>query len=154
MITIKTTGKCAMCPYCEIEYEREITSHLVYSLKYTVCIRNSATIWKNTSLKERKEQKMRLIDADALMVYCRNQKSKTIECNDIARFPTAYDADKVVEELNYIEMKWDKSCPPPNEYGEPMCNLDCVECQIRRCRILIQDAYIQESMLSDIEREK
>lgn len=31
----------------------------------------------------------RLIDADALMVYCRNQKSRTIDCNDIARFPTA-----------------------------------------------------------------
>ena len=30
----------------------------------------------------------RLIDADALMVYCRNQKSRTIDCNDIGRFPT------------------------------------------------------------------
>lgn len=30
----------------------------------------------------------RLIDADALMVYCRNQKSRTIDCNDLARFPT------------------------------------------------------------------
>lgn len=30
----------------------------------------------------------RLIDADALMKYCLNQKSKTISCNDIARFPT------------------------------------------------------------------
>lgn len=32
---------------------------------------------------------MRLIDADALMEYCLNQKSKTIDCNEIARFPTA-----------------------------------------------------------------
>lgn len=32
---------------------------------------------------------MRLIDADALMVYCSNQKAKTISNNDIARFPTA-----------------------------------------------------------------
>lgn len=50
---------------------------------------------------------MRLIDADALMDYCQNQNSKTISCNDIARFPTAYDVDKVVEQLEkascYIE---------------------------------------------------
>ena len=32
---------------------------------------------------------MRLIDADALMGYCSNQKSKTISNNDIARFPSA-----------------------------------------------------------------
>lgn len=32
--------------------------------------------------------KERVIDANALMDYCRNQKSKTIDCNDIARFPT------------------------------------------------------------------
>ena len=31
----------------------------------------------------------RLIDADALMEFCSNQKSKTISNNDIARFPTA-----------------------------------------------------------------
>lgn len=31
---------------------------------------------------------MRLIDADKLIIYCLNQKSKTIGCNDIARFPT------------------------------------------------------------------
>jgi hypothetical protein len=30
----------------------------------------------------------RLIDADALMDYCNNQKDKTIDANDIARFPT------------------------------------------------------------------
>lgn len=30
----------------------------------------------------------RLIDADALMEYCQNDKTKTIDCNDIARFPT------------------------------------------------------------------
>ena len=30
----------------------------------------------------------RLIDADALMEYCQNDKSKVIDCNDIARFPT------------------------------------------------------------------
>lgn len=31
---------------------------------------------------------MRLIDADALMDYCLNQKTMTVDCNDIARFPT------------------------------------------------------------------
>lgn len=31
---------------------------------------------------------MRLIDADELMDYCNNQKDKTIDANDIARFPT------------------------------------------------------------------
>jgi len=31
---------------------------------------------------------MRLIDADALMNYCNNLKDKTIDANDIARFPT------------------------------------------------------------------
>ena len=30
----------------------------------------------------------RLIDADVLMEYCQNDKSKVIDCNDIARFPT------------------------------------------------------------------
>ena len=34
------------------------------------------------------EVKPRLINANALMEYCRNQKSKTVDCNDIARFPT------------------------------------------------------------------
>lgn len=29
----------------------------------------------------------RLIDANALMEYCNNQKDKTIDANDIARFP-------------------------------------------------------------------
>lgn len=31
---------------------------------------------------------MRPIDAYALMKYCLNQKTKTVDCNDIARFPT------------------------------------------------------------------
>lgn len=42
---------------------------------------------------------MRLIDADKLMEYCSNLKEQKIDNNDIARFPTAYDIDKVVEEL-------------------------------------------------------
>lgn len=29
----------------------------------------------------------RLIDANKLMAYCQNQKSRTVDCNDIARFP-------------------------------------------------------------------
>lgn len=36
----------------------------------------------------------RLIDADALMEYCSNQKSKTISNNDIARFPTVQIVDR------------------------------------------------------------
>ena len=32
---------------------------------------------------------MRMVDADALMEYCNNLKDKTIDANDIARFPTA-----------------------------------------------------------------
>ena len=32
---------------------------------------------------------MRLIDADALMELARNHISKSVDCNDIARFPTA-----------------------------------------------------------------
>lgn len=30
----------------------------------------------------------RLIDADALMKYCQNDINKTVDCNDISRFPT------------------------------------------------------------------
>lgn len=32
--------------------------------------------------------KPRLINANALMEYCQNQRDKKIDCNDIARFPT------------------------------------------------------------------
>ena len=32
--------------------------------------------------------KPRLINANALIEYCQNQKDKKIDCNDIARFPT------------------------------------------------------------------
>lgn len=45
---------------------------------------------------------MRLIDADKLMEYCQNLKERKIDCNDIARFPTSYDVDKVVEELENL----------------------------------------------------
>ena len=38
---------------------------------------------------------MRLIDADALMKFARNHVGHTIDCNDIARFPTI-DAEPVV----------------------------------------------------------
>lgn len=44
---------------------------------------------------------IRLIDANALMEYCSNQKTKTISNNDIARFPTA---DAVSRE-DYDKMK-------------------------------------------------
>ena len=35
----------------------------------------------------------RLIDADALMQLAQNCVTKTVDCNDIARFPTIIDAD-------------------------------------------------------------
>jgi len=40
--------------------------------------------------------KPRLINANALMKYCQNQKDKKVDCNDIARFPT------------YPTMEWHK----------------------------------------------
>ena len=43
---------------------------------------------------------MKLIDADKLMEYCLNQKTKTIDCNDIARFPLVDGVSKAtVKEL-------------------------------------------------------
>ena len=74
---------------------------------------------------------MRPIDADALMDYCNNQKSKTIDANDIARFPTAIGWTSVKERLpekNQIviasdgEHTWDvgmyKSfCGKPSEWN-------------------------------------
>lgn len=42
---------------------------------------------------------MRMIDADALMDYCNNQKDKTIDANDIARFPTAVGWTSVKDRL-------------------------------------------------------
>lgn len=38
---------------------------------------------------------MRLIDADKLIELANNHKDKTVDANDIARFPTAHDANKV-----------------------------------------------------------
>lgn len=36
----------------------------------------------------------RLIDADVLIEFCQNDINKTVDCNDIARFPTIIEADK------------------------------------------------------------
>lgn len=41
----------------------------------------------------------RLIDANALMEYCNNMKGKTIDANDIARFPTAVGWISVKDDL-------------------------------------------------------
>ena len=72
---------------------------------------------------------MRLIDADALMDYTYNQKSRTIDCNDIARFPTAYSVDKVVEELEKIRAK-------------ETCNKE--KCDTKEiCRICVVDDAIE-----------
>lgn len=37
----------------------------------------------------------RLIDADKLMEYAQNSKDKTVDCNDIARFPCVLGADRM-----------------------------------------------------------
>lgn len=50
---------------------------------------------------------MRLIDADKLMEYCQNLKERKIDCNDIARFPTAYDVNKVLEDLRTAREDYD-----------------------------------------------
>ena len=48
------------------------------------------------------------IKLDAIMEYCQNQKDKTINCNDLARFPTAdvielSKIDKAIEEIENTE---------------------------------------------------
>ena len=72
---------------------------------------------------------MRLIDADVLMDYTYNQKSRTIDCNDIARFPTAYDVNKVFEEFGKIRAK-------------ETCNKE--KCDTKEiCRICVVDDAIE-----------
>lgn len=92
---------------------------------------------------------MRLIDADTLydqvlMMSLFDNQDRDIFLDVIDAQPTAYSVRRVVEELNYIEMKWDKACPPPNEYDEPMCDLDCVECQVRRCKDVVERGGVNE----------
>lgn len=60
-------------------------------------------------------KRVRLINAWDLIEYCNNQKSKTIDNNDIARFPTY----KSTDEWHYIK---DKDCPKCNEL---VIALDC-----------------------------
>ena len=43
--------------------------------------------------------KPRLIDANELIKYTEEQPGEIIDSGDIAYFPTAYDIDKVVEQL-------------------------------------------------------
>ena len=45
---------------------------------------------------------MRLIDADKLMEYCLNQRTKTIDCNDIERFPPV----DAVSKAKVMELIW------------------------------------------------
>ena len=72
---------------------------------------------------------MRLIDADALMEYVLNLKGKTISCNDIARFPTAFDKDKVIEELEELEKEHPYRVvgqpDTDSQYNEGWC--DCID---------------------------
>ena len=46
---------------------------------------------------------MRLIDAEALMKYCNNLRDKTIDANDIARFPTARGWISINEKIPEID---------------------------------------------------
>ena len=93
---------------------------------------------------------MKLIDAEQCPCYkCGATCPYNSPVGDCKKFScwilgTAYDVDSVVEELNYIEMKWDKSCPPHNECGEPMCDVDCVECQIRRCKDIVKRGGVDD----------
>lgn len=56
----------------------------------------------------------RLIDADALMKYTQNQISRSIDCNDIARFPTI-DAEPVVRCKDCKHRGVDGKCPMYHE---------------------------------------
>lgn len=56
---------------------------------------------------------MRLIDADALIEYCNNQKVKTVSANDIARFPSV-DAAPVVHGV-WKDDRTDIMCTACNE---------------------------------------
>lgn len=95
---------------------------------------------------------MRLIDAeqcpcnDCVPPLGDSRGCSIFPCREFGEWykNTAYDVDKVVEELDYIEMKWDKACPPHNEYGEPMCDVDCVECQIRRCKDIVKRGGVDD----------
>ncbi len=57
---------------------------------------------------------MRLIDADALINYCNNLKDKTIDANDIARFPTAVGWISLKDRLS-----WSKGCHAIHWMPEP-----------------------------------
>lgn len=65
----------------------------------------------------------RLIDADALMEYCSNQKTKTISNNDIARFPTIQ-ADRSHGE--WVDEDGNKV--PLDKDGYPLGSCWCNQC--------------------------
>lgn len=66
---------------------------------------------------------MRLIDANALMEYCSNQKTKTISNNDIARFPTVQ-ADRPHGE--WVDEDGNKV--PLDKDGYPLGSCWCNQC--------------------------
>ena len=71
---------------------------------------------------------MRLVDADALCEYANNQKSKTVDANDIMRFP-------MVDAAPVMHARWQKASPftdteecsnckyniPTDEFETPCC---------------------------------
>lgn len=67
---------------------------------------------------ERSKSMNRYIDADELMNYCHNTKDGTIDCNDIARFPTAD-----VEPVRHGRWRWEGKaykCSLCSKWIEPL----------------------------------
>ena len=63
----------------------------------------------------------RLIDADKLMELCLNSASRTIDCNDIARFPT------IIESYRTDTTRDCKTCGHSND-GKCAGTEECHEC--------------------------
>lgn len=91
----------------------------------------------------------RLIDANALMEYCSNQKTKTIDNNDIARFPTiCYDGDDYWNDKVPIHNKPINASWVINEIHKNICDMceqgidieDCNDCKIDRIKRIIYSA--------------
>ena len=59
---------------------------------------------------------MRLIDADVLMELARNHVGRTVDCNDIARFPT-------IDAVPVVHARWEKTSDG--------CRTRCSFCKIK-----------------------
>lgn len=73
---------------------------------------------------------MRPIDADALMELARNHVNRTVDCNDIARFPT-------IDVAPVVHARWGEE---DNGYRD--CSNCCCEHPIRDAKgYLVDDEY-------------